>query len=106
MSRAGPECLSTGRAPGGHSYRPHGIMAAAILGQVGAWPIGAGGSGEPDGGRTSGWTTGVQPFRVGVIPLCPGVPLPHTEADGPLGKEYGALTGGKMGRHESGARGI
>ena len=59
MSRAGPECLSPGRAPGRHSYQPHRIMAAAILGQVGAWPTAAGGSGEPDGGRTSGRTTSV-----------------------------------------------
>lgn len=70
MSRAGPECLSPGRAPGGHSHWPHGIMAAAILGQVGTWPTGARGPGEPDGGLTSGWITAVRPFRLGVIPLC------------------------------------
>lgn len=105
MSRAGPECLSPGRAPGGHSYWPHGIMAAAILGQVGTWLTGAGGSGEPDGGRTSGWTTGVQPFRLRVNSSVPRVPLPNTEADGAPGKEYRALTGGTMGRHELGTRG-
>lgn len=89
MSRAGPECLSPGRAPGGHSYWPRGIMAAAILGQVGTWPTGAGGSGEPDGGRTSGWTTGVQPFRLGVIPLFLGFRCPTPRQMGPWERNSG-----------------
>lgn len=37
--------------------------------------------GNPMGGHTSGWTTGVQPFRLGVIALCFGFRC-GTEADG------------------------
>lgn len=47
------------------------IMAATVLGQVGTAATGcAGGSGEPDGGRTSGLTTGVQSFRLAGDPRC------------------------------------
>lgn len=58
-------------------------MAAATLGQVGAWPAGAGGSGEPDGGahfRVDHWRAAFPAWRHSSVVR---VPLPGKEADGP-----------------------
>lgn len=68
VSGAGPEFMSAGRAPCGHSYRPHGSWPQPRWGR---WVRGGRALGVRDTcGAHFRITAGAQPFRPGVVPLC------------------------------------